>query len=57
VPASIRLTGTNEVEAREILKTAGIAAGIDPEEGARAAVALAKDAGGASGSASKGGPR
>ncbi|HLY21247.1 MAG TPA: ADP-forming succinate--CoA ligase subunit beta [bacterium] len=57
VPASIRLTGTNEVEAREILKTAGITAGIDPEEGARAAVALAKGAGGASGSAAKGGPR
>ena len=52
VPASIRLTGTNEVEAREILKAAGITVGIDPEEGARAAVALAR--GGTSGAAGRG---
>ncbi|HKX19191.1 MAG TPA: ADP-forming succinate--CoA ligase subunit beta [bacterium] len=45
VPASIRLTGTNEVEAREILKAAGITAGVDPEEGARAAVGLARAGG------------
>jgi succinyl-CoA synthetase beta subunit len=42
VPASIRLTGTNEAEARRILSDAGIVAGIDPEEGARTAVALAR---------------
>lgn len=61
VPASIRLTGTNEVEARRILSDAGIAAGTDPEEGARTAVALARGhnvdpAGGAAPSAGSSGP-
>ncbi|HLN14706.1 MAG TPA: succinate--CoA ligase subunit beta, partial [bacterium] len=46
VPASIRLTGTNEVEGQRILKDAGIAAGMDPDEGARVAVQLAKAASG-----------
>ncbi|HYM68839.1 MAG TPA: ADP-forming succinate--CoA ligase subunit beta [bacterium] len=43
VPASIRLTGTNEAEGQKILKDAGIAAGLDPDEGARVAVQLARD--------------
>ncbi len=42
VPASIRLTGTNEVEGQRILKDAGIAAGLDADEAARVAVALAR---------------
>ena len=42
VPASIRLTGTNEAEGQKILKDAGIAAGLDPDEGARVAVELAR---------------
>ncbi|HEV2357122.1 MAG TPA: ADP-forming succinate--CoA ligase subunit beta [bacterium] len=46
VPASIRITGTNEAEARRILSDAGFAAGTDPEAGARTAVALARQAGG-----------
>ena len=46
VPASIRLTGTNEVEGQRILRDAGIAAGMDPDEGARVAVQLAKAASG-----------
>jgi succinyl-CoA synthetase beta subunit len=58
VPASIRLTGTNEVEARRILGGAGIAAGTDPEEGARTAVALARGATRPPGSSgAEGGPR
>jgi len=44
VPASIRLTGTNEVEGQRILREAGIAAGLDPDEGARVAVELARAA-------------
>jgi succinyl-CoA synthetase beta subunit len=42
VPASIRLTGTNEAEGQRILRDAGIAAGLDPDEGARVAVELAR---------------
>ncbi len=42
VPASIRLTGTNEAQGQQILKDAGIAAGLDPDEGARVAVELAR---------------
>jgi len=42
VPASIRLTGTNEAEGQRILRDAGIAAGLDPDDGARVAVALAR---------------
>ncbi|HXX38211.1 MAG TPA: ADP-forming succinate--CoA ligase subunit beta [bacterium] len=42
VPASIRLTGTNETEGQRILREAGIAAGLDPDEGARVAVELAR---------------
>ncbi len=46
VPASIRLTGTNEEEGQQILRAAGISAGLDADEAARTAVALAKDASG-----------
>jgi len=42
VPASIRLTGTNQAEGQRILRDAGIAAGLDPDDGARVAVALAR---------------
>ncbi len=42
VAASIRLTGTNEVEGQRILKDAGIAAGLDADEAARVAVDLAR---------------
>jgi succinyl-CoA synthetase beta subunit len=42
VPASIRLTGTNDAEGQRILRAAGIAAGLDADEAARAAVALAR---------------
>jgi succinyl-CoA synthetase beta subunit len=42
VPVSIRLTGTNEEEGQRLLQREGIAAGLDPEEGARVAVELAK---------------
>ncbi len=45
IPVSIRLTGTNEAEGQRLLREAGITAVADPEEGARAAVALAADAG------------
>jgi succinyl-CoA synthetase beta subunit len=41
LPASIRLTGTNEAEGQRILEEAGIAAGLDADEAARVAVALA----------------
>jgi succinyl-CoA synthetase beta subunit len=44
VPASIRLSGTNEEEGQRILRAAGISAGLDPEEAARSAVALARRA-------------
>ncbi|MBM3450947.1 MAG: succinate--CoA ligase subunit beta, partial [Armatimonadetes bacterium] len=44
VPASIRLTGTNEEEGNRILQAAGIAANNNPEEAAQRAVALAKGA-------------
>ena len=44
IPASIRLTGTNEAEGQRLLREAGIPAGTDPEEGARLAVALAAGA-------------
>ena len=44
VPASIRLTGTNEEEGQRILRGARISAGLDPDEAARAAVALARGA-------------
>ena len=44
VPASIRLTGTNEEEGQRILRAAGIAGGLDAEEAARAAVSLARSA-------------
>ncbi len=43
-PASIRLTGTNEAEGQRILRAAGISAGLDPDEAAREAVALARRA-------------
>ncbi|HET9002099.1 MAG TPA: ADP-forming succinate--CoA ligase subunit beta [bacterium] len=42
VPASIRLTGTNEEEGQRILRAAGITAGLDADETAQAAVALAR---------------
>lgn len=42
VPASIRLTGTNEAEGHRLLQEAGLTAVRDPEEGARLAVALAR---------------
>ncbi len=42
VPASIRLTGTNEEEGQRILRQAGIVAGLDADEAARAAVELAR---------------
>ncbi len=42
VPASIRLTGTNEEEGQRILRAAGIAAGLDADEAARVAVDLAR---------------
>jgi len=41
VPASIRLTGTNEEEGQRILRDSGIAAGLDADEAARVAVELA----------------
>jgi succinyl-CoA synthetase beta subunit len=41
VPLVVRLTGTNEEEAREILKKAGIEAGSDMDEAVKAAVAAA----------------
>ncbi len=44
-PIAIRLTGTNEEEAVEILKEAGFTAMTDMDEVVKAAVALAKDAG------------
>ena len=44
VPASIRLTGTNEEEGQRILRTAGIAATLDPDQAAQEAVALARAA-------------
>ena len=44
VPASIRLTGTNEEEGQRILQAAAISAGSDPEQAAKEAVALAKGA-------------
>ncbi len=49
VPASIRLTGTNEEEGQRILRAAGISAGLDADEAARTAVALAKGASGRQG--------
>jgi succinyl-CoA synthetase beta subunit len=42
VPASIRLTGTNETEGQRILRDAGISAGLDADEAARVAVELAR---------------
>lgn len=44
VPVTVRLTGTNEEEGRQILQAAGIHAFIDAEEAAREAVRLAQDA-------------
>jgi succinyl-CoA synthetase beta subunit len=44
VPASIRLTGTNEEEGQRILRAAGISAGLEADETAKAAVALARGA-------------
>jgi succinyl-CoA synthetase beta subunit len=44
VPASIRLTGTNEEEGQRILRAAGISAGLDANEAAKAAVALVRGA-------------
>jgi succinyl-CoA synthetase beta subunit len=44
VPASIRLTGTNEEEGQRILRSAGISAGLDADAAAREAVALARAA-------------
>ncbi len=44
LPMSIRLTGTNEEEGQRLLRQAGIAAGLDPDESARLAVDLAKAA-------------
>ncbi len=41
VPLVVRLTGTNEEKAREILKEAGIEAGSDMDEAVKAAVAAA----------------
>ena len=41
VPLVVRLTGTNEQEARAILQTAGIEAGSDMDEAVKAAVAAA----------------
>ncbi len=49
VPASIRLTGTNEEEGQRILTEAGFAAGLDADEAARVAVELARGAAGARG--------
>jgi succinyl-CoA synthetase beta subunit len=43
VPASIRLTGTNEEEGQRILRGAGISAALDADEAARTAVALARE--------------
>ena len=51
IPVSIRLTGTNEEEGQRILRDAGLTAGLDPEEGARKAVELARGAPRARGSA------
>jgi succinyl-CoA synthetase beta subunit len=45
VPASIRLTGTNEEEGQRILRGAGISAGLDADEAARVAVELARSGG------------
>ncbi len=42
VPLVVRLTGTNEEEAKEILKKAGIEAGSDMDEAVKAAVAAAR---------------
>ena len=42
VPLVVRLTGTNEEEAREILKKAGIEAGSDMDEAVKAAVEAAR---------------
>lgn len=42
VPTSIRLVGTNEEEGHRLLRAAGLAAFVDPEEAARHAVALAR---------------
>ena len=42
VPMVIRLTGTNEKEAMEILKKAGYSAGTDMDDAVKAAVAQAK---------------
>ena len=42
VPLVVRLTGTNEDEAREILAEAGITAGSDMDEAVKAAVKAAK---------------
>jgi len=44
LPASIRLTGTNEEEGQRILRSAGISAGLDADAAAREAVALAQAA-------------
>jgi succinyl-CoA synthetase beta subunit len=44
VPASIRLTGTNEEEGQRILRAAGMSAGLDADETAQAAVRLARGA-------------
>jgi succinyl-CoA synthetase beta subunit len=44
LPASIRLTGTNEEEGQRILRSAGISAGLDADPAAREAVALARAA-------------
>ncbi len=46
VPASIRLTGTNEAEGQRILNDAGFAAGLDADDGARVAVELARGSSG-----------
>ncbi|MBI4279931.1 MAG: ADP-forming succinate--CoA ligase subunit beta [Armatimonadetes bacterium] len=45
VPMSVRLTGTNEEEGRQILQQAGISASVDPEEAAKKAVVLARGQG------------
>ncbi len=45
VPLVVRLTGTNEEEAREILKKAGIEAGSDMDEAVKAAVEAARGGG------------
>jgi len=44
LPASIRLTGTNEEEGQRILRSARISAGLDADAAAREAVALAQAA-------------